>query len=168
MPSAKHTRELQPSRVPAATDAAPRRRLSADIAELQGRIETEVAPFADAVTRLDETPGVAVTAAQVIIAEIGLDMSRFPTPGHLALWAKFASGVKESAGRSEGNDSTGRGPPYLARVLDRQATDRWVVGRVHPSGEHSPFADRRVRPSLGSARGTDRRPPSRGRCVPGL
>ena len=53
-------------------------------------------------TRLDEIPGVGVTAAQVIIAEVGLDMTRFPTPAHLASWARFAPGVKESAGRKKG------------------------------------------------------------------
>jgi len=95
--------------------------LSADIAGLEDRIEAEVAPFADAVARLDEIPGIGVTAAQIIIAEIGLDMSRFPTPGHLASWAKFAPGVKESAGRNKGNGSTGHGDPYLARVLGEAA-----------------------------------------------
>lgn len=95
--------------------------LSGDIAELDARIEAQIAPFADAVTRLDEIPGVGVTAAQVIIAEIGLDMSRFPTPAHLASWARFAPGVKESAGRSKGNASTGHGDPYLARVLGEAA-----------------------------------------------
>jgi transposase len=95
--------------------------LSADIAELDTRIEAQIAPFADAVARLDEIPGVGVTAAQVIIAEIGLDMSRFPTPAHLASWAKFAPGVKESAGRNKGNGSTGHGDPYLARVLGEAA-----------------------------------------------
>ncbi len=95
--------------------------LSTDIAELDRRIEEQIAPFADAVTRLDEIPGVGVTAAQVIIAEIGLDMSRFPTPAHLASWARFAPGVKESAGRSKGNGSTGHGDPYLARVLGEAA-----------------------------------------------
>jgi transposase len=95
--------------------------LSDDIAELDARIEAQIAPFADAVARLDEIPGVGITAAQVIIAEIGLDMSRFPTPAHLASWAKFAPGVKESAGRSKGNGSTGHGDPYLARVLGEAA-----------------------------------------------
>lgn len=95
--------------------------LSADIAGLEDRIEAEIAPFADAVARLDEIPGVGVTAAHIIIAEIGLDMSRFPTPGHLASWAKFAPGVKESAGRNTGNGSTGHGDPYLARVLGEAA-----------------------------------------------
>jgi transposase len=95
--------------------------LTADIAELEDRIEAEVAPFADAVARLDEIPGVGPTAAQIIIAEIGLDMTRFPAPGHLASWAKFAPGVKESAGRNKGNGSTGHGDPYLARVLGEAA-----------------------------------------------
>jgi transposase len=85
--------------------------ISADIAELEARIEEQIAPFAHAVARLDEIPGVGVTAAQTIIAEIGLDMSRFPTPAHLASWAKFAPGVKESAGRSKGNGSTGTATP---------------------------------------------------------
>jgi transposase len=93
--------------------------LTADIAELDGRIEAQIAPFADAVTRLDEIPEVGVTAAQVIIAEIGVDMSRFPTPAHLTSWARFAPGVKESAGRSKGNASTGHGDPYLARSWAR-------------------------------------------------
>ena len=61
---------------------------SADIAELDRKIEAEVAPFAAAVERLDEITGVGRTAAQTIIAEIGTDLARFPTPGHLASWAR--------------------------------------------------------------------------------
>jgi hypothetical protein len=57
----------------------------------------------------------------VIIAEIGVDMTRFPTPAHLASWARFAPGVKESAGKSKGNAATGHGNPYLARVLGEAA-----------------------------------------------
>lgn len=45
-------------------------------------------------------------AAAVIIAEIGVEMTRFPTPGHLCSWAKFAPGVKASAGKNKGNGST--------------------------------------------------------------
>jgi hypothetical protein len=45
----------------------------------------------------------------VIIAEIGVDMTRFPTPAHLSSWAKYAPGVKESAGRKKGNGATGHG-----------------------------------------------------------
>jgi transposase len=95
--------------------------LNADIAALDARIDEQIAPFADALDRLDEIPGVGRVAAQVIIAEVGLDMSRFPTPGHLASWARFAPGVKESAGRNKGNGSTGHGNAYLARVLGEAA-----------------------------------------------
>ena len=48
-------------------------------------------------------------------------MSRFPTAGHLASWAKFTPGVKESAGKKKGKGSTGHGDPYLARVLGEAA-----------------------------------------------
>ena len=94
---------------------------SADIAELDRKIEAEIAPFAPAVDRLDEITGVGRIAPQVIIAEIGLDMGRFPTPAHLASWARFAPGVKESAGKKKGKNATGHGNPYLARVLGEAA-----------------------------------------------
>ncbi len=48
-------------------------------------------------------------------------MTRFPTAGHLASWAKLAPGVKESAGKKKGKGSTGHGNPYLARVLGEAA-----------------------------------------------
>ena len=67
------------------------------------------------------SPGSGVTAAAVIIAEIGLDMTRFPTAAHLASWARFAPGIKESAGRKKGTGATGHGNRYLARVLGEAA-----------------------------------------------
>ena len=70
---------------------------------------------------LDEIPGVGTTAARVIIAEVGVDMSRFPTPAHLASWARFAPGVKQSAGKNKGKGTTGHGNRYLARVLGEAA-----------------------------------------------
>jgi transposase len=91
--------------------------LDADIAAVEDRIEDLIAPFTRAVAVLDEIPGIGATAAHAIIAEIGVDMTRFPTPAHLASWAKFAPGVKESAGRNKGNGSTGHGNRYLARTL---------------------------------------------------
>jgi transposase len=95
--------------------------LDTDIAELEATIEEMVAPFALAVDKLDEIPGVGAKAAHVILAEIGVDMSRFPTPAHLASWARFAPGVKESAGKRKGTPSTGHGNRYLARVLGEAA-----------------------------------------------
>ncbi|GHD76205.1 IS110 family transposase [Streptomyces mirabilis] len=97
-------------------------RIDADITALDTRIGAEVAPYADAIARLSEIPGINPLAARVIIAEIGLDMTRFPTAAHLASWAKFAPGVKESAGKKKGRGNTGHGNSYLARVLGNCAT----------------------------------------------
>jgi transposase len=94
---------------------------SADIAAVEAKTEEAIAPFAQAVDQLDEICGVGRAAAQVIIAEIGTDMGRFPTPGHLVSWARFAPGVKESAGKRKGKATTGHGNPYLARVLGEAA-----------------------------------------------
>jgi transposase len=95
--------------------------IDADIAELDAAIEEMTAPFAPAVARLDEIPGIGRIAAAIIIAEVGLDMTRFPTAAHLASWAKFAPGVKESAGKKKGKGTTGHGNAYLARVLGEAA-----------------------------------------------
>lgn len=93
--------------------------IDAEIADLDTRVEAVIAPFGEmssAVERLDEIPGIGPVAATVIIAEIGTDMSRFPTPGHLCSWAGFAPVAHESAGRSK-RRSTGHGNKYLARIL---------------------------------------------------
>jgi transposase len=95
--------------------------ITADIATVQERIDAQIAPFAQAVARLDEIPGVGPTAAQAILAEVGIDMTRFPTPAHLTSWARFAPGVSESAGRKKGNAGTGHGNRYLARALGEAA-----------------------------------------------
>ena len=95
--------------------------LDADIAELDTTIGEMIVPFAPAVERLDEIPGVGITSARVIIAEVGVDMSRFPTAAHLASWARFAPGVKESAGQKKGTGTTGHGNRYLARALGEAA-----------------------------------------------
>src|SRR6266542_2094618 len=69
-----------------------------------------------AVARLDAVPGIGVKAAQVLLAELGLDMGIFPTPAHLVSWAKLCprtiqSGTKHRAG------TTGKGNPYLKGIL---------------------------------------------------
>jgi transposase len=78
------------------------------------------APVLPAIQRLDEIPGIARHAAQVLLAEVGLDMGQFPTPEHLVSWAKLCprtiqSGTKRRSGR------TGRGNPYLKGVLGEAA-----------------------------------------------
>jgi transposase len=98
-----------------------------DIAALDTEIEAQLTPFGDVVTRLDEIPGIGPTAAAIILAEIGTDMTRFPTPAHLCSWAKFAPGIKSSAGKNKGNGSTGHGNRYLARVLGEAAV---MAGRT--------------------------------------
>jgi transposase len=90
--------------------------LAADIAELDVRIEQMIAPFAQAVDKLDEITGVGVRSAQEIVAELGVDMSVFPTAAHLVSWAKFSPIDAKSAGRKKGN-STGKGNPWLAGAL---------------------------------------------------
>ena len=95
--------------------------ITADIATVQARIERELGELAPAVARLDAIPGIGPVAAQMILAEIGTDMSRFPTPAHLTSWARFAPGVSESAGRKKGNAGTGKGNRYLARVVGEAA-----------------------------------------------
>ncbi len=90
--------------------------LAADIAELDTRIEEMIAPFAQAVDQLDEITGIGVRSAQELIAEIGVDMSVFPTAAHLVSWAKFCPIDARSAGKKKGN-SSGKGNPWLAGTL---------------------------------------------------
>jgi transposase len=102
--------------------------ISGDVAALDARIEEQIAPFADAVARLDEIPGISLTAAHAILAEIGTDMTRFPTAGHLVSWARLAPSVKESAGKKKGKGSTGHGNAYLSAVLGNAAAGAAKTG----------------------------------------
>jgi transposase len=95
--------------------------VTADIATVQARIDAQIGELAPAVARLDAIPGLGPVAAQMILAEIGTDMGRFPTPAHLTSWARFAPGVSESAGRPTGKAGTGKGNRYLARVVGEAA-----------------------------------------------
>ena len=90
--------------------------LTAQVEALTGRIEEVIAPFAHQVAQLDEVPGIGRTGAQELIAEVGVDMTRFATAGHLVSWAKYAPKARQSAGKSKPG-TTGKGNPWLASTL---------------------------------------------------
>jgi transposase len=94
--------------------------ITRDIAALSTRIEQVMAPFRDHLTRLDTIPGVSTRVAEVIIAETGGDMSRFPTPGHLASWAGVCPGNHESGGRRKSGKTT-KGNRWLRDALGTAA-----------------------------------------------
>ncbi len=72
------------------------------------------------VQRIAEIPGIGTIGAQLILAEIGMDMTRFPTAGHLASWAKLTPRTVQS-GQKHTNGKTGKGNPYLKGVLGQAA-----------------------------------------------
>jgi transposase len=82
--------------------------------------KTDGAPVLPAIDRLDEVTGIGREAAQVIIAEIGLHMSVFPTPGHLVSWAKISPRTVQSGAKNR-SGKTGKGNPYLKGVLGEAA-----------------------------------------------
>jgi transposase len=86
------------------------------IGEIGKIINEHMHEYEDAIERLDEIPGISQQSAQVILAEIGLDMSRFPTAGHLARWAGLAPGNNESAKRRK-NGRTTKGNMTLKTTL---------------------------------------------------
>ena len=86
------------------------------IEELTTRIEVMIEPFRGARDLIITIPGISVLVADVIIAETGADMSRFPTAGHLASWAGTCPGSNESAGRIK-STKTRPGNPYLKGAL---------------------------------------------------
>ncbi|HLI44408.1 MAG TPA: transposase [Acidimicrobiales bacterium] len=83
--------------------------------------EIEANPGLSVLERLDEIPGVGLRAAQVIVAEVGLDMAQFPTAAHLVSWAKLSPRIIQSGPRSRGG-KTGKGNPYLKGVLGEVAS----------------------------------------------
>jgi transposase len=86
------------------------------IEDLTARIEVVIEPFRGARDLIVTIPGISTTVADVIIAETGGDMSRFPTAGHLASWAGTCPGSNESAGRIK-STHTRPGNPYLKGAL---------------------------------------------------
>jgi transposase len=94
---------------------------STQIAALTTTIEALAEPWIRQITQLDAVHGIGTICAQDIIAEIGTDMTVFPTAPHLVSWARWSPQVKQSAGKRKGSNSTGRGNPYLGAALGEAA-----------------------------------------------
>jgi transposase len=94
--------------------------LSTAIGQLSARIEEQMRPFARQLEQLQTIPGLGQTVAQVVIAETGADMTRFPTAAHLASWAGLCPGHHESAGKHK-SGKTRHGNRWLAGALGTAA-----------------------------------------------
>jgi transposase len=90
--------------------------LDQKVARLDEKIQELTVPFAEVITQLCEIPGVSRRIAEVIVAEIGVDMKRFPTAKHLASWAGMCPGHHESAGKRK-SGRTRNGSNWLKTAL---------------------------------------------------
>lgn len=117
--------------------------LDTAVAEVEARIREALGPFRAAVNLLMTIPGVSETATAVILAEIGDDMSKFPSAGHLLSWAGLCPRLDESAGKRR-STRTRPGAPWLKTTLVQIA---WPAARK----KHSYFQGQFLR--LKSRRG---------------
>lgn len=109
--------------------------LETAVADVEARIREALAPFRAAVSLLMTMPGVSETAAAVIIGEIGDDMSKFPSAGHLLSWAGLCPRLDESAGKRR-STRTRQGAPWLKTTLVQIA---WPAARKNHSYFHAQF-----------------------------
>src|SRR5712691_1937556 len=103
--------------------------LEAAVREVEARLGDALVPFRAAVDRLITIPGISETAARVIVAEIGVDMTRFPTAAHLVSWAGLCPRLHESAGRRL-STRTRSSNPWLKTTLVQAA---WSAARKKDS-----------------------------------
>jgi transposase len=115
--------------------------LEKTVAEFEAQIEAALRPFHSAVERLVTIPGVSATAAHVIVAEIGVDMSRFASAGHLRSWAGLCPQLNESAGKVRSRRLR-KGAPWLKTVLVQCA---WAATRTKNSYLRAQFLRLRAR-----------------------
>jgi transposase len=122
--------------------------VEASIERLDVAIEEASAPFAEAIVLVDGIPGIGHTTAQVILSEIGTEMERFATAGHLCAWAGVAPGNQESAGKQR-SGKTRKGNRALRRALVEAAR-----AAVKCKGTYLQAQYRRLCPRCGSNRAT--------------
>jgi transposase len=94
---------------------------TARIDELTATIKILCQPYEHQIAQLDAVPGTGVITAQDTIAEIGTDMTVFPTAAHLVSWAKWCPQVAQSGGKRKGANATGRGNRHLSAALGEAA-----------------------------------------------
>jgi len=99
--------------------------LDGAVRKLEGHLGDALAPFRAAAERLTTMPGLSDTAARVLIAEIGVDMTRFPSPGHLVSWAGLCPRLDESAGKRR-STRIRHATPWLKTTLIQGA---WAASR---------------------------------------
>ncbi len=116
------------------------------IAEFDARIEECMRPFGEELELMQTCPGIRERAAQDILAEIGADMTRFPSDAALASWAKVCPGNNASAGKRL-SGATGKGNNWLRATLNQVA---WAASRTRRSYYSALF--RRLRSRRGPKR----------------
>ncbi len=114
------------------------------IAQVSAEIEERIRPYSDAVERLDTIPGVGRRTAEVLVAEIGTDMGRFPTDAHLASWAGMCPGSDESAGKRR-SGRTRKGNRWLRTALVEAAQAAARTRGTYLAARHRRLAARRGR-----------------------
>ena len=112
------------------------------IKELDEEVEKRMLPFVEDLELLDSIPGVGRRIAQQIIAEVGTDMSRFPTPGHLCSWAGMTPGHDESAGKKK-SAKTRKGNKKLRSALTEAAKAASRQKNTYLSAQYHRIAARR-------------------------
>lgn len=113
------------------------------LADLDQAIATACAPWAHQLQLLQTIPGVGAKAAQVIIAETGADMSRFPSAAHLAAWAGLAPGISESAGRRAPTGKRHGNKWLTSALVEAAAATGRMHGRNYLAAQHDRLARRR-------------------------